>query len=108
MESTGTEKTTQDYGQSKNMIAGNSTNRSDLYYHNINNNLDNILPLYAVILLASLFGNAVVCITILRDVELRRRRWYFLLINLSVADAAFALTTMSYVMQLKGIDTGKQ
>ena len=85
----------------------NRTNQSDLYCQNINGYLDAILPLYALVLLACLIGNAVVCITILRDETMRRRRWYFLLINLSVADVGFAFTTMSYILQLKGIDTGK-
>ena len=88
------------------MKARNNTNGTEFYYQNINSSLDFILPLYAFVLLACLIGNIVVCVTILRDKVMRRRRWYFLLINLSVADVGFAFTTMSYILQLKSIDTG--
>ena len=88
------------------MDTTNGTNQSVWYYQNINKNLDTVLPLYTLVLLACLVGNAVVCTTILRDAAMRKRRWYLLLINLSVADVGFAFTTMSYIMQLKGADIG--
>ena len=88
------------------MEATNGTNRSDLYYQNINKRLDAVLPLYSLVLLTCLVGNAIVCTTILKDAVMRKRRWYLLLINLSAADVGFAFTTMSYIMQLKGVDIG--
>ena len=86
----------------------NTTNQSDFYYHNINSNVDAILPLYGLILLVCIVGNAVVCMTILCNPEMRKCRWYILLINLSFSDVGFALTSLSHILQLKGVNTGKQ
>ena len=84
-----------------------ANNKTEYHLQNINSTLDGVLPAYAFVLLACLFGNVVVCITILKKGALRQKRWYVLLINLSAADVGFALTTVSHILQLRNIDIGK-
>ena len=74
---------------------------------NVKLDLNTIIPLYLIFLATCLAGNLLVCVTVMRNSEMRRKRWYYLLVNLSVADMGFALITPLHLLTLAGIDTGK-
>ena len=74
---------------------------------NVKLDLNTVIPLYLIFLATCLAGNLLVCVTVMRNSEMRRKRWYYLLVNLSVADIGFALITPLHLMTFTGIDTGK-
>ena len=76
-------------------------------YANVKLDLNTVIPLYLIFLATNLTGNLLVCVTVMRNSEMRRKRWYHLLVNLSVADMGFALITPLHLLTFAGIDTGK-
>ena len=65
-----------------------------------------VLALYVPLLIASLTGNFLVCVTVLRNREMRSRRWYFFLVNLAVADMGIAFVSSMFAMQASSINLG--
>lgn len=98
-----------------NLVSYNCTNSTSItsptkassYFNKIKLDLSAVLPVYFIVLVACLIGNITVCVTVLRSKEMRRKRWYYFLMNLSVADVGLALTTLSHLLQLQGVDVGK-
>ena len=84
-----------------------SPTKASSYFDKIKLDLSAVLPVYLIVLVVCLIGNIIVCITVLRSKEMRRKRWYYFLMNLSVADVGLALTTLSHLLQLQGVDVGK-
>ena len=83
----------------------NTTLFEKQYWKRSSFNVNLILPIYGVILLVCIVGNTLVCATIIRNREMRSR-WYFLLLNLSIADMGFALSTPIQLLQFISIDLG--
>ena len=80
---------------------------TDKYYRRSSFNLNAILPAYIAVLLICLTGNILVCVTIFRNKKMRKRHYYFLA-NLSIADIGFALATPGQLINFAQVDTGKQ
>ena len=86
----------------------NVTNSSDVkYLDNVRVDVNAILPAYLIILVACVIGNSLVCLTVMKDPDMKRKRWYYFLKNLSIADIAFALATPVNVLQFSRVDMGK-
>ena len=76
------------------------------YHENIKVNVSVIVPFYLIVLAVCLVGNGLVCVTVMKNQEMRRKRWYLFLVNLSITDIAFTLTTPMYLIMSAGIDIG--
>eukprot|EP00795_Rhopilema_esculentum_P012797 gene12797-3533_t len=74
------------------------------YHENIKVNVSVIVPFYLIVLAVCLVGNGLVCVTVLKNQEMRRKRWYLFLVNLSITDIALTLTTPMHLIMSAGID----
>ena len=75
------------------------------YWKKSHFNIGAILPAYGILLTVCLVGNVLVCVTIIRNKRMRSR-WYYLLMNLSVADMGFTITTPIQLLQFVNVDIG--
>ena len=75
------------------------------YWKKSHFNVGAILPAYGILLTVCLVGNVLVCVTIIRNKRMRTR-WYYLLMNLSIADMGFAIATPIQLLQFVNIDIG--
>lgn len=82
------------------------SNSTDEYYDKLKVDISSVLAAYLLILAACLIGNALVCITIMKNKEMRMKRWYRFLINLSIADIGFALLTPIHLIQTAHVNIG--
>eukprot|EP00795_Rhopilema_esculentum_P012278 gene12278-2920_t len=85
----------------------NTTNSSDVkYLDKVRVDVNALLPAYLIILVACVIGNSLVCLTVIKNPDMKRKRWYYFLMNLSVADMGFALATPVHVLQFSRVDMG--
>ena len=90
------------------MSVANTSNSSEVDYRDkIKVDVIVVLPVYLIVLATCLLGNILVCITIMKNQEMRKKRWYYFLINLSISDMGFALFTPVHLLQSAGVDMGK-
>ena len=83
------------------------TNSTDDYYDKVKVDINAVLAFYLVVLVACLIGNVLDCVTVMKNREMRMKRWYYFLMNLSIADMAFALITPIHLVQVAGINVGE-
>ncbi|XP_065051119.1 neuropeptide FF receptor 2-like [Rhopilema esculentum] len=89
------------------MSVANTSNSSEVDYRDkIKVDVSAVLPAYLIVLATCLLGNILVCITIMKNQEMRKKRWYYFLINLSISDMGLALFTPVYLLQSAGVDMG--
>eukprot|EP00112_Aurelia_sp_Birch-Aquarium-sp1_P026278 Seg9234.1 transcript_id=Seg9234.1/GoldUCD/mRNA.D3Y31 product="Somatostatin receptor type 2" protein_id=Seg9234.1/GoldUCD/D3Y31 len=84
----------------------NNTNSTDGYYDKLNISLTAVLPVFAIVFIACMVGNIVVISTVARDEKMRKKRWYYFLANLAIADMGFALMTPFHLLQFANVDIG--
>ena len=70
-----------------------TANITEDYYDKVKYDVKTATALYVPLLIVCLFGNILVCVTVMSNREMRSKRWYYFLVNLAVADMAFALVT---------------
>ena len=75
------------------------------YWKKSHFNVVAILPAYGILLTVCLVGNVLVCVTVIKNKRMRSR-WYYLLMNLSIADMGFAITTPIQLLQFVNVDIG--
>ena len=83
-----------------------NSNKTKDYYDDLKMDINTVLGVYVLILSACLIGNTLVCTTVMKNREMRRKRWYYYVVNLSIADMGFALITPLHLVQVAGVDVG--
>lgn len=91
-----------------NIRADESNNSTNEYTDQVKVDISAVLGIYLLVLTATLVGNILVCLTIIKNKEMRSKRWYYFLMNLSVADMSFALLTPVHLVQVAGINVGRE
>ena len=89
------------------VFATNSSNNTHDYYDKLKVDIKTVVGVYILVLAACLIGNILVCTTVMKNPEMRRKRWYYFVMNLSIADMGFGLITPLHLVQVAGVDVGR-
>ena len=84
----------------------NSSGDGKKFLDQVKVDVNAVLPVYVIVLVACLIGNILVCVTVMKNNEMRKKRWYYFLMNLAIADMGFALITPVHLLQSAGVDMG--
>jgi len=87
-------------------LNSSNNNKTRDYYDDLKMDINTVVGVYILVLSACLIGNTLVCTTVMKNREMRRKRWYYYVVNLSIADMGFGLITPVHLVQVAGVNVG--